>query len=647
MSDAADDTWRPTPEQVSQANVTRLMAELNMPDYKALLHLSLTDPAAYWRKVNQFCGVVWSRDYQRFCDLSDGPQFPRWFIGGELNWVDTVLARADDPAQSGRPAIIAEREAGEVATITYLELRQMVQGFATGLARIGIMPGDRIGLLMETGIEAVVSLLATAYLGGIVVPLFSGFEADAVCSRLSAAGARAIIGSGGFHRRGRLVDTARVLADAAGRLPDIEFLILNGAEPPRSASCRGFGWRALIDEPPPGSNARRMDPNDPFMVIFTSGTTGKPKGVVHTHGGFPLKIVHDSMLHYDLRAGDRYCWPADMGWIAGALFTAAALMRGGTMVCYDGAPDMPDWSRMSRLVERHQVTHLGVSPTLIRGLAASGDQATEGDTGSLRVLVTSGEAIDPEHFTWFRRAFGHGTAPLINYTGGTEVSGGLLSSVVIKPIPPAGFNTASPGVDVCVAGPDGGRLVGAVGEVAIRAPFVGMTQSFWQDRERYLDSYWRTIPGLWVHGDLAIETVEGGFFMRGRSDDTIKVAGKRLGPAEVEDVLLELPSISEAAAIGIDDPVKGQKLVVFVIPGPLAGAVLEDLPLLVADHVAARLGRPFKPGVVHLVKQLPKTRSSKVMRRVLRSVYCGLPLGDLSSLDNPSALEEIGQLGAS
>ena len=315
-----------------------------------------------------------------------------------------------------------------------------------------------------------------------------------------------------------------------------------------------------------------MDPNDPFMIIYTSGTTGKPKGAVHTHGGFPLKIAHDSAVHFDVKSGDVFCWPADMGWIAGTLVMASALMRGATLVCYDGAPDFPDWSRMSRLIERHRITHFGSAPTLIRGLAANERIALQGDMSTLRLLITAGEGIDPEHFGWYQRSFGSGDCPVINYTGGTEVSGALLSSVVVKPIHPSAFNTASPGVEVDVVDAEGHPLVDAVGELVVRKPFIGMTQSFWQDDERYLNTYWRTIPGVWVHGDLAMRKPGEGFYLLGRSDDTIKLAGKRLGPAEIEEVLLELPAIAEVAAIGVDDPVKGQKLVVFLVATPRCDA---------------------------------------------------------------------------
>ena len=641
----AGDVWHPGADHMSEAGVSRLMKHLGIADFDALYRFSIDEPSRYWAGVNSYCGVVWSKPYDRFMDLTDGPEFPRWFVGGELNWVDSILHRANDKIQADRPAIIAENEAGEIATVSYAELKRQVEGFASGLIKLGIRPGDRIGLLMESGIEAVVSLLAIPYVGAIVVPLFSGFEVDAVCSRLSAAGARAIIGTSVFYRRGRPVETGRTLAEAAARLPAVEFLILKSGGDRSVLSSNVVNWRELLTEPPPGTSARRMTANDPFMIIFTSGTTGKPKGIVHTHGGFPIKVVHDATIFCDLREGDRFLWPADMGWVAGPIFTAATLMRGATMICYDGAPDAPDWSRVSRMVERHHVTHLGVSPTLIRGLAAHEAEACAGDVHSIRMMITSGEAIAPEHFNWLRRTFGHGSAPLINYTGGTEASGALLSSVIVKPIRPAGFNTVSPGISAFVASGDGTRLAGSVGELAVAAPFLGMTQAFWEDRERYLDTYWRSVPGLWVHGDMAIEEADGHFFLLGRSDDTIKVAGKRLGPAEVEDVLLEMPEISEAAAIGIEDAAKGQRLVVFVVPAPDA-PLPKTFPAQVSDYVAQRLGRAFRPSVVHVIGSLPKTRSSKVMRRVLRNIYTGSPPGDLSSLDNPASIEEIERLRA-
>ncbi|MFY2834652.1 AMP-binding protein [Achromobacter xylosoxidans] len=648
MSDATARTWIPLLEDWRDSGPAVLARALGVADYDALLALSLEDPWRYWHTVTRVSEFVWRTPPEAYVDVSAGPQFPRWFPGGRLNWVDSVLAWAERPTTRRHPAIVAEREDGTVASVSYEELAAQVRQFAAGLAARGVSRGDRVGLLMETGVESVVSLLAIASLGAIVVPLFSGFGVDAILARLSAAEASWIIASTGFRRRGKWVDVQAPLRAAWHQLPSLRHAIWKRDADEALLDARDLDWRQVLDAARGlASTPVTLDPNDPFMVIYTSGTTGKPKGVVHTHGGFPLKIAHDAIVHFDVRPGDAFCWPADMGWIAGSLVAGSALLRGATLVCYDGAPDYPNWSRMSRLIERHRITHYGSAPTLIRGLASHADLALQGDVSSVRLLITAGEAIDPEHFAWFQRHFGRGSQPVINYTGGTEVSGALLSSVVLRAIPPGGFNTVSPGVAADVVDGQGVSLTGSVGELAVRGPFVGMTQSFWQDDARYLDTYWQAIPGIWVHGDLALRREDGVFFMMGRSDDTLKVAGKRLGPAEVEEVVMELPGVAEVAAIGVDDADKGQKLVVFVVATPGAATPAQDLARQVTQHVDQRLGRPFRPGAVHLVGQLPKTRSSKIMRRLIRSAYCGLPPGDLSSLDNPAALDEIRQSAGS
>ncbi|MCC6198475.1 MAG: AMP-binding protein [Burkholderiales bacterium] len=635
-------TWHPRDADRESSGVARLMRAVGVTRYEDLLAASVRDPAAYWEVVTRYCEIVWDAPPHAYVDLAAGVEFPRWFPGGRLNWVDTVLAWAYRAGTAQQKAIVAEREDGSIQALTYAELDTRVRELAAALTGIGVERGDRVGLLMENGVEATVSLLAIAWLGAVVVPLFSGFGVDAIVARLAPAQASVVLATTGFARRGKRVSVETAMRQAWQRLPSLRTVVWkrNFGEP--LSDPRDCDWHEIAQRAQGRSITRAVvDPNAPFMLIYTSGTTGKPKGVVHTHGSFPLKIAHDAVVHFDVDPGDVFSWPADMGWIAGSLVLSCALLRGATLVCYDGAPDYPDWSRMSRLIERHRITHFGSAPTLIRGMASNEQAALRGHVDSVRLLITAGEVIDPEHFAWFQRTFGRGTQPLVNYTGGTEVSGALLSSVVVRPIPPGGFNTVSPGIEVDVVDAQGHPVTDAVGELVVRKPFVGMTHSFWEDDERYLDSYWRTLPGVWVHGDLALRREDGTFVMMGRSDDTLKVAGKRLGPAEVEEVVLELPEVSEAAAIGVDDRDKGQRLVVFVVKASACDVDASALGRRVADHVDEKLGRPFRPAAVHAVSQLPKTRSSKVMRRVIRSAYCGLPAGDLSSLDNPAALEEV------
>jgi len=636
---SSSNIWQPGQRELQHSGIAQLMRALDVVTYEDLLSVSVTEPERYWNVVMRECSIIWDQPPVGYADFSRGLQFPSWFPGGRLNWVNTIFAWSRNPTIAQQIAVIGESEDGSVSSLTYGELEIRVRDFAAGLAHHGIKQGDRIGLLMENGLEATVSLLAIVYLGAVVVPLFSGFGVDAIVARLSAAQARMVIATTGFSRRAKRVDVQSALREAWSQLPLLEHVVWKRAAEEVAQDVRDLDWQqtsivAQASQLTPVS----VTPDTPFMVIYTSGTTGKPKGVVHTHGSFPIKIAHDSLVHFDVQPGDTYCWPADMGWIAGTLVLGCALLRGATLVCYDGAPDYPDWSRMSRVVERHKVTHFGSAPTLIRGMASHEELALVGDRSTIRLLITAGEGIAPEHFNWFQQRFSDGNAPLINYTGGTEVSGALLASVPIRPIVPSGFNTISPGVAVDVVDEAGQSVTGKIGELAIRAPFIGMTHSFWQDDERYLETYWQAIPGIWLHGDLVLRTEEGDFFMMGRSDDTLKVAGKRLGPAEVEEVVLELGDVLEVAAIGVDDADKGQKLVVFVVPRSDVAPTLQGM---VTDHVSKRLGRPFRPSMVHVVGQLPKTRSSKIMRRVIRSVYCGLPAGDMSSLDNPAALDEV------
>ena len=631
-------SWYPQQRHLDEAQVLKLAEKLGVPDYDSLLALSIERPDAYWDVAMDFLGIKWERRPEAYVDLARGKEFPQWFPGGRLNWVDTILAYADKPATKAAPAVIAEEEDGTAVTVSFAELAALVQRFASGLRGLGLVRGDRVGLLCDNGIEATVSLLALARMGAVAVPLFSGFGHEAVVSRLEQSEARALIATTGFHRRGRYVDMRPVVHEAVRQLPSIETVIWKCA-PGVDLPQDGVAWHALGATPDDGRPAEIMSPMDPFMVVYTSGTTGRPKGPVHTHGGFPLRIAHDSAVHFNVGEGDVFCWPADMGWIAGSLVLGSALLRGATLVLYNGAPDFPDWSRMSGLIERHGITQFGSSPTLIRGLAANAEAALRHDRSGVRLLITAGEVIDAEHFVWFQNNFAAPGSPVINYTGGTEVSGALLSSVQVKPIAPGGFNTSTPGVDVTVADPAGRPILDEVGELVIRAPFIGMTASFWQDDARYLDTYWHTIPGLWVHGDLAVKHADGGFLVLGRSDDTIKVAGKRLGPAEVEEIALELDEVSEAAAVGMSDPVKGQKVVVFLVARPGFAGDAQELGERTASRVAERLGKPFRPSRVHVVREMPKTRSGKIMRRLIRQAYAGEALGDLSSLDNPETLD--------
>jgi acetyl-CoA synthetase len=381
------------------------------------------------------------------------------------------------------------------------------------------------------------------------------------------------------------------------------------------------------------------------MLLYTSGTTGRPKGAVHSHCGFPIKAAQDMMHAHDVHAGDTMYWVSDIGWMMGPWELLGMTLLGGTAVIYDGALDHPAPDRLWSLVERHGVNILGVSPTLIRSLMRHGDDyVRRHDLRSLRILSSTGEPWNPEPWRWFFDVVGGGTRPIINYSGGTEVSGGLLAGSVLAPLKPAAFSGPPPGIAADVVDAHGRSVRGQVGELVVRAPWMGMTHGFWNDRERYEETYWSRFPGVWVHGDWAAIDEDGLWYILGRSDDTIKIAGKRLGPAEVESILIEHPAVLEAAAVGIPDELKGQALACFCVlrSGHAAsGALGDELRAL----VVTRLGKPLRPTVVQVVPDLPKTRNAKIMRRVIRAAYLGQALGDVSSLENPAAVEAIAAIG--
>ena len=632
--------WQPT-DQVRQDSVAlRMMREAGYESFDDFYAFSVENPEQYWALVNRYFGVVWDQPYEQFCDLSDGIECPKWFVGGKLNWVNTVLKWSKSPTDANRVAIHALSEIGQPRSVTYAELAVLVRKCAKGLKALGVNKGDRVGLLMDNGIEANVTFMAISYIGAIAVPLFTGFGADAIVARLGSCEAKFLVATTGFRRRGKFVDARKAIDQALVELPMIQEVIWKETEPGQ-LKTDDRAWDTLISFGEIETPAESMSPEDLFMIVYTSGTTGKPKGPVHRHGGFPLRIINDSAINFNMSNESVYMWNADMGWIAGVIVSLGGLLHGATMVLYDGAPDYPDWSRLSSLIQTYKITNFGASPTLIRGMASNSEQALSGDLSSLKLLITAGEAIDPEHFYWFQEHVGGGRCPLINYTGGTEISGGLIGSVSIKPIAPGSFNALCMSIEVEISDGDGNPVVDQIGELTITKPFIGMTTTFFNDHERYLESYWRSIPGRWVHGDLVLKTSDGFYYSRGRSDDTIKVAGKRLGPAEIEEILIDLPEIVDVAAVGVPDPEKGQKLIVFYTKPVHLEVDVNKFSETIRSRVEQRMGKPFRPSEVYEVEALPKTRSQKIMRRIVRNIYTGDKVGDLSALDNPHAVEGL------
>jgi len=638
-----DFIWRPTTNHIERANLTRFMRQHGIADFDELMRRSTHDVAWYTDALLKFLKIEFYEPYSQVLDLSRGIQWPDWCIGGKMNIIHNCLDKYIGTPTESKTAYIWEGEGGETRAISYGELYRQTNQAANALRSLGLGKGDTIGVFMPMTPEIIIAVLAIAKIGAVITPLFSGYGAGAVVTRLNDTGARALFCADGFFRRGKLMLTKPVADEAARQLPSLEHLIvLNRAgQDVKMIEGRDHWWHDLIPKQAMEARTDVTRAEDTLMVIYTSGTTGRPKGAVHTHCGFPVKATQDVAFGMDFHPDEIIYWVTDMGWMLGPWMVFGPLIMGGTGFLYDGALDYPGPDRLWAMIERHKINKLGLSPTLIRALMAHGEEPVRShDLSSLRMVGSTGEPWNHKPWMWLFEVVGNSQMPIINYTGGTELSGGILMGNPLLPIKPTSFPGPCPGVAADVLDEEGKSVVDQVGELVIRTPWIGMTRGFWKDPERYLQTYWSRWPDIWVHGDWAARDSDDQWYVLGRSDDTIKVAGKRLGPAEVETILVGHPQVVEAAAIGVPHEIKGNEVVVFCVLLPEAesgDALRQEL----TDLVANSLGKPLAPGAVLFVNALPMTRNAKVMRRMIRAAYLGENPGDTSSLVNPEAVEEI------
>jgi acetyl-CoA synthetase len=733
--------WTPTSDITERAQLTKFMRQVGIATWDELYEFSVRDVENFTAEVLKFLDIKFDPPYTKLLDSSNGPEFPTWFakadsprIRGDaeeetgtkanesepgavatgspdhagLNITQMCLDRWQTFEMKDQPAVIWEGEEGQSEELTYEELFQEVEEIAEGLRVLGFKKGDAIGIHLPMLPETVVVLLGINRIGAIAVPVFSGYGVEAISSRLDAVQAKGLFTCEGFQRRGKVFDAYAISREAVTSCPTIEHLFvverMVGSEwgPDERAMDDELAsfYHELIDtayeSEDEGWEPEATSSEDPLIILYTSGTTGKPKGIAHTHASFPIKAAQDMAFGTDVGKGTRICWYTDIGWMMGPWLIYGALNNGATICLYDGAPDYPTPDRIWEFCAKHKVEVLGISPTLVRSLAAHEEgvnsphvskgstEATRNtetdavphhkpphqrhDLSSLRILASTGEPWNPAPWWWLFEKVGNSKLPIINYSGGTEIAGGILMGNPLLPIKPCSLPAPCPGMDVDIFDENGQPMkAGQVGELVIKQPWIGMARGFWQEKERYLETYWSRFPGIWVHGDWALRDHDGHWFILGRSDDTLKVAGKRVGPAEVESILVAHPQVAEAAVIGIPDEAKGTAMVAFCVlneEGRLndEGRMMNDefpatdnssiiirhstLAAELRSLVARDMGKPLAPSRIHFVSALPKTRNAKVMRRVLRSAYLGRDPGDLSALENPQAVDEIMELNS-
>ena len=732
--------WTPTDEIIERAQLTKFMRQVGVNSFDELYRYSIENVEGFTAEVLKFLDIKFDPPYKKLLDVSNGIEFPNWLVGAGLNITEMCLDRWQTDEMKDQPAIIWEGEesnkeskfsifAGMSESKTYGELHNAVKNYAAGLRSFGFKKGDAIGIHLPMQIETIVALLAIGRIGAIAVPVFSGYGVEAIAARLNAVAAKALFTCDGFQRRGKKFNAFEVAKQAVERSPTVEkvFIELNFQfgvpfkDENEFSEYKSFRQPIvdaikiserfkyttsfyLINESFNDSNTSETskpettNAEDPLIILYTSGTTGKPKGILHTHCSFPIKAAQDMAFGTDVGKGTRISWITDLGWMMGPWLIYGALINGATICLYDGAPDYPNADRMWEFAAKHKVEIMGISPTLIRSLSRSAERSADipvrhaenekpstirenpadnidnadfavsgeadrnvrapfrapfqkHDLSSLRAFASTGEPWNPAPWWWLFEKVGDGKLPIINYSGGTEISGGILMNNFLTPIKPCGFSAACPGMDVDILDENGKSVAaGEVGELVIKQPWIGMARGFWKERERYLETYWSRFENIWVHGDFAVRDADGHYFILGRSDDTLKVAGKRVGPAEVESLLVAHESVAEAAVIGIPDEIKGTAMVAFVVLRNAGGSPANDeiaadrLPALqqeLKQLVAKDMGKPLAPSKIYFVTAIPKTRNGKVMRRVIRSAYLGEDAGDLSALENPKSVEEI------
>lgn len=646
MSTSDQYYWHPTEKHIADAKITAFMQHLNIENYEELIKKADADPGWYFDQVIKYCDIRFYKPYDQILDLSKGIPWARWCVGGTTNLTMNCIDKHRGTPIYDKEFLIWEKETGENGVLTYREFDAQVCKLAAGLKKLGVEKGDVVGIFMPNLAETFVAFFAIAKIGAIIMPLFSGFGPTPLITRIQDGGAKVIITSDGTWRRGSSCSMKPLLDEVKDNIPTVESVIvvknLGDDLPIEMTEGRDYWWHELCADMPTDTPTEEMDAEDPVVLLYTSGTTGKPKGAVWTHAGFIARMASDMGLCGDFKVDDRFFFMSDMGWMVGAMCAVTPTIHGGSLLVVEGAPDYPETDRLWRVTTQYDVTFLGVSPTLVRGMMRYGDdEIKKYNFEKLRVTMSGGEAWTETPWLWYFKNVCDEKKPIINMSGGTEVGGSIAIGTIIHPEKPSSFAGPCPGVNADIVDDSGNSLpAGEVGELVLRGPSIGLTKSLWKNDERYIEAYWSTLPNIWVHGDWVTKDEDGNWYILGRSDDTLKISGKRTGPSEIENLLMETGLISESAVVGIPDEVKGSAIACVCVPKPgIEGN--SELTKKLSTAVVEGMGRSYRPKEILYVSDLPRTRTMKIMRRVVKAVLTGGSPGDLSSLVNPETVDEL------
>jgi len=631
--------FEPPAELVENSNVKKWMNEHNIKDYDELLERA-KDIEWFWEEAAK--ELEWYQPWTKVLDWSSAP-FPKWFVDGKCNIVHNALDRHMGTPRENKVAYIWEGELGEVRKLTYRDLYVEVNKFANALKGLGIQKGDRVTIYLPMIPELPIAMLACAKIGAIHSVVFSGFSPHAMRERAKDAGAKAVITVDGFYRRGKLIPLKENADEALEDVPSVKHIIVvKRAGNDIHNGDKDIWWHELIEGQPTTAKTEVMDSEDILYILYTSGTTGKPKGIVHVHGGYAVGTHRTLKWVFDLKDEDVWWCAADIGWVTGHSYIVyAPLIAGVTSVMYEGAPDYPHPDRLWSMIERYGVTVFYTSPTAVRMFMKYGEEwPKKHDLSSLRLLGTVGEPINPEAWMWYYEYIGNERCPIMDTWWQTETGSHMITPLPITPLKPGSATRPFPGIEADIFDDNGNSLTGKGGHLVIKTPWPAMLRTLYKDPERYKKQYWSMFPGAYLTGDAARKDEDGYFWIQGREDDVLNIAGHRIGTAEVESALVSHPAVAEAAVVGVPHPIKGEEIQAFVIlrAGQIPSSELKEE---LRRHVGNEIGPIAKPGSIGFVSDLPKTRSGKIMRRVIKAKAIGTPVGDISTLANPEAVEEL------